>query len=798
MDKIINSLVWLLVAASAHAQLYVGANTNVYIANGATVTVSGGDVTLNSPLSGAGTGALLLSGTAQQKLNSNGNAVWGLQVNNAGGAIINKNLTVQGALTLTNGALYLNGDTLTANGTITSANGTVGGSPTSSLIFGGSGTINFLQTGTGNTLSNLTMGSQAGTVTLGNTLNVAGVLTLAGGQLNTGGNLTLTSTATGTAVVVPVTGGTITGNVTVQRYIPAHRAWRFLTAPLNNTGSIYANWQNNGVVTDTTGALIFAPGGGGGLTTGGHTASIQSYNPVANNWVNLANTNATPLSGTAGTAANLGYGLFVTGPYGSANIASGAAATTLSATGALQTGQQQFTYPGLQAGAYILVGNPYASPVGFTQVGSTGALSGNIANTMWAWDAQRSGTSYGGYVTFSWDPVSGSYDQDIDPSQTKQTATIQSGQAFFVQAVNNGTATVTFNETDKADDASTNTVGVYGLTPSPAQQVRVSLSRSLNDTLTAVDGVLAKFADSYSKGVSDDVTKQFNYDENLSLQIDTNYLAIERRPIPQTGDTLFLNTYALKKNTGYAFTVVPQNIQGTNLQAWLVDVYLNKKTPISLADTTGIAFSTNGTVASRGETRFYITFGTSGALATTQVSLKAWAAGNATQLQWVAPTEQGIKQYELQRSGNAQSFATLSATVARNIGQPATYIGTDAQPLTGNNYYRIKVYNRGGTTTYSNTVLVKTAPVTGTFSVYPNPMQRGRQTTAVLNHLPAGKYALQVYGSNGKLLMVKTILHDGVTATQSISLPAGLAAASYRLVLSDGNGKQWNVQLAVE
>jgi len=797
MKKIIHILVVLLVTASTQAQLYVGANSSVYLSNGSTVTVSGADVTLNSPLSGAGTGALLLSGTAQQKLNCNGNAVWGLQVNNTSGAVINSNLTVQGALTLTNGPLYLNGYTLTANGAITSATGTVAGSAASSLIVGGSGTINFLQTGTGNILNNLTMASQAGALSLGNTLNVAGVFTLAGGQLNTGGNLTLTSTAKGTAVVAPVTGGTITGNVTVQRYIPAHRAWRFLTAPLSNTGSIYTNWQNNGVVTDSTGALIFAPGGGGGLTAGGHTASIERYDPIANNWVNLTNTNSNLLSGTSSSAANLGYGLFVTGPYGSVNIASGSAATTLSAAGALQTGQQQFTYSGLQAGAYILVGNPYASPVGFTQVGATGALSGNIANTMWAWDAQRSGTSYGGYVTFSWDPVSSSYDQDIDPSQTKQTTTIQSGQAFFVQAVNNGAATVTFNETDKAD-ASANTVGVLGLTPTPAEQVRVTLSRKIGDTLTAVDGVLAKFADGYSKGVSDDVAKQFDYDENLSLQIDTNYLAIERRPVPEVGDTLFLNTYALKKNTSYSFTVAPQNLQGGGVQAWLVDNYLTKKTQLSLADSTTVAFSTNGAVASLSETRFNIAFGPNGTLATTQVGLKAWAAGSATQLQWTATTEQGIKQYQLERSGNAQSFVALSAAVARNSGQPETYTRTDAQPLEGNNYYRIKVYNRDGTTTYSNTVLVKIAPGTAAFSVYPNPVQRGRQITTLFNKMPAGKYTLHVYGNNGKLLMTKTIQHDGVTATQAITLPAGLAVSSYQLVLLDGNGKQWNVQLAVE
>lgn len=42
-----------------------------------------------------------------------------------------------------------------------------------------------------------------------------------------------------TARVVSVTGGSVTGNVIVERYIPARRAWRLITAPLSNTNTIF-------------------------------------------------------------------------------------------------------------------------------------------------------------------------------------------------------------------------------------------------------------------------------------------------------------------------------------------------------------------------------------------------------------------------------------------------------------------------------------------------------------------------------------------------------------------------------
>ncbi len=675
------------------------------------------------------------------------------------------------------------------------------------------GTINFSGTIPQNvtgviTADTLTVNNPAG-VTLApysGPVTVTGIYTSVAGMLNSNGNLVLASSASGTAAVAQGSGNYITGNVTVQRYIPAHRAWRFITAPLSNTGSIYANWQNGGIETDSTGVLMFSPGGtgggGNGLTPGGDNPSIQAYNPLANNWVGLTNTTSTLLSGTAASAANNAYGVFVTGPYGSANItpATGAAATTLLATGQLQTGTQTFNYSSLAAGNYILVGNPYASPVNFANIGAAGAAGGNIHNTMWAWDAQRSGTRYGGYVTFSWDATANSYDQDIPAAQTAQTTVIQSGEAFFVQAANNGMATITVNETDKASP-STIHGGVFGLlggTPGNAKQMRIVLNRGGGNTFTAVDGVLAKFGGSYSKGVDDDATKLFDYDENLSLQINTSHLSIERRPLPVPGDTLFLNTNALKKDTGYAFTFSPLNIQATGLQAWLVDKYLGTETQVSLSDSTTISFNTGSDTGSLSQSRFIVVFIANGTLATTLSNVKAWPAGNTIQVEWTAPSELGVNQYVVERSANGQNFIPLYSTAAHNSGRTEVYNWVDALPLGGENYYRIEVYNSDGTTSYSNVALVKASGRPAAFSVYPNPVQKSRQLTALFTNMAAGRYMLQVYDNTGKQLLNKQIEYDGTAGTQTVTLPPGLAAGSYRLVLLDGNGKLWKLQLMVQ
>jgi hypothetical protein len=95
------------------------------------------------------------------------------------------------------------------------------------------------------TVNSLTINNVAG-VTLTSATSMTGKLTLTSGLLSTGGLLTLKSGDCCTsAVVSTVTGGSVTGNVIVERNIPAgFRAYRLLS-PATTGGTIKANWQEN-------------------------------------------------------------------------------------------------------------------------------------------------------------------------------------------------------------------------------------------------------------------------------------------------------------------------------------------------------------------------------------------------------------------------------------------------------------------------------------------------------------------------------------------------------------------------
>ena len=164
------------------------------------------------------------------------------------------NLLVEGpnggnAITLTNATdiLDLNGNTLTlgeANvASVFTGSGFIRGGSTSSISIQGTGalgTIRFDQSvpGTSNVLNNLTINRTSGSVTIGNALNIIGVITVTDGTLASGGNITLKSNANGTAQVAAIgSGGSITGNVTTERYIPARRAFRFLSPSVTTSTS---------------------------------------------------------------------------------------------------------------------------------------------------------------------------------------------------------------------------------------------------------------------------------------------------------------------------------------------------------------------------------------------------------------------------------------------------------------------------------------------------------------------------------------------------------------------------------
>lgn len=219
-------------------------------------TIGANTVTLNSTISGTGT----ITGSTSSNLNIGGSGALGTMnftsgartLNNltlnrtTGSATLGSDLTIDGAFTQTTGSLEINGNTLTINGTVSRTGGFISGSTASNLSITGSGALgasifmNQSSVGTTNRLNNFTVNRTGGaTITLGNALQVQGVVTHTSGTIasTSSGFLQLKAPAAATYGQIAGTGsGDITGTVTSEFYIDsATGKWRQICSPFSST-----------------------------------------------------------------------------------------------------------------------------------------------------------------------------------------------------------------------------------------------------------------------------------------------------------------------------------------------------------------------------------------------------------------------------------------------------------------------------------------------------------------------------------------------------------------------------------
>ncbi|MFD2891033.1 T9SS type A sorting domain-containing protein [Flavobacterium chuncheonense] len=395
-----------------------------------------------------------------------------------------------------------------------------------------------------------------------------GVVVTVSGNLTNNGSVIFKSDATGTASFGTYNGAAIAGSgtVTTERYIGPRRAWRMLTAPVKGTSnnSVYANWQNDGVVNAGTGVDVWGPSG-----TGLHTGpaySIKKYptQSTATTWENVTNTMTEPLFDAN---KNNAFTVFVTGSYSDTptTIASGADATVLSATGALITGD--VVYANLPTAIHTNIGNPYASPIDPSALLSDSDNASNY-NQLWVWDPELS--TVGGYLVY--DSVTGWSNTAASYSNTIPTL-IQSGQAFFVKPAS--TANFNIKENHKGTTVDN---GVFAKN-NPVAQLRINLQQQNAGVWQPEDALVAAFYGGGENTITPkDAQKMYKGGVNIAFRNNQERLTVEHREPANVQDVLPMEITGMTAATNYRLMVQAQNYAG--LQPYLWDSLGNTYYPI--------------------------------------------------------------------------------------------------------------------------------------------------------------------------------------------------------------------------
>ena len=497
---------------------------------------------------------------------------------------------VQNSGTLTIAA----GATATLNGGATSS-GFIKGSTTSNLVIGGTstlGTYNFDQStpGATNVLKDLTLNGST-TATLGNTLNITAgatagtVIVGSGTTLTTGGNLIIKSNATGTARI-GTSSGTISGDVVVERYLPAtRRAYRFLAAPVTTTGGIYAHWQESGTNASGLGIQVSgiagaAPGGvddntGLDKTLTGNS-SMFTYSGSA--WAAVTNTKTTQLTPGAGFRV-LVRGDRTTDLYASSTPA--ATATTIKATGVV--GQGEITINAVAG--FNLLGNPYPSSIDWNTTGwGTARNATNVYDAIYIYNpanvASVSSMTYPVYLN----GVSTNGGSNI----------IRSGQAFFVEAA--AGASIKFLETYK----STEVTGGFFRSATP-EMMRVTYMQN-NEHL---DDIVIRYNDDAQASFDPrfDAISMGGDANGLASFKNADRLAIHTRPTAVGEDSIALS---VRNTTTGNYQLKFSEMEGfaASTDITLLDKFLNVQYDVKQDSIVNFDITTD--VNSKGDDRFWL------------------------------------------------------------------------------------------------------------------------------------------------------------------------------------------------
>lgn len=730
----------------------------------------------------------------------------GLTIAGASVKSLSGNTTVAGTLLLTNSddLLSLGANTFTLNGTITGS-GRLRGGATSNLVLGGTGslgTLSFDQStdGTTNVLNNFTLNrTSSGAASLGNKLVITNVYTPTAGVLTTNNHLHLRSTVSNTARIASgsSSGGYITGDVTVERYMsatlneitpgaPHNRAWRMLTPGVTTSTTINANWQEGKVNTsvstnvpaDVAGYGVHITGAGGSANgfdvTQTNAASLYRFDQSTQSWALITNTNVNTLD------AKQGYLLFVRGNRDNLapiNTATGNSNVVIRARGTLLQGTQ--TFSGLAtANNFSLVTNPFASPINWTSV-YTGANATNFNSSVTIWDPNI-GTR-GGFVTVNSIGISSS-------GESLLTEEIQSGQAFFIQTQTGvvGNPSFTIEESHKS---TTNNLTVFR-TSNQLSKLKIQLRFTASNVQRTADGVVAIFGNSYSNGLDgNDAEQVANWDEDIALSRNGKDLSIESRNTITANDTLYLKIGNLRAaQATYSWLLQPEQLNAVGLEAFLQDNFTNTTTPISLTAATTINFTVSSNAASTAANRFSIVFRNNAALPVTITQFAAQEKDRDVALTWQTAAEQNIAQYEVERSNNAQEFTKIATVAAKANATNNTYTTIDARLTVGTYYYRLRIVEKDGKYSYSKVVPITVGKgIVNTLSIYPNPI-KGSTINLQLNNVEKGNYVIRVYSISGQLVYHSSLEHKGGSLTKQMVLAEALSSGSYRVEMMNEKG----------
>jgi len=416
----------------------------------------------------------------------------------SGAATLGNALSVSTNLILTAGILTDGGNGISIQGSWTNNLSTAAFVSTGTVTFNKSGSQSI--TGSAATAFNNVTIASGSTTTISTAGQTIAATLLSNGTLNAGGNVTLLSNASQTALIDGSGSGSVSGNVIIQRYLDSGYGYRYVSSPFT---------------------ALTVSGFSGSVNFSDTFPQFYSYDEsaVTNGWV-IDTVPSSTLTAMHGYAVNFGY-LYTP--------------KTISVTGVVNNGSTSyslFNHNNTYTLGFNLAGNPYPSPINWNA--SSGWTKTNIDNALYYYDASDTNRYTGTYSSYVSGVSSDGVANNIIPAM----------QGFFIH-VTNGTYPVS------GSLGATNSVRINNLNPfyhKPSGSNNLSLLRleaGFANNNTQRDPVVVYFNDDAIEGFDKDrdALKIMNTDINVpslyTVATDTTKLSIQALKFP-TDSTIII------------------------------------------------------------------------------------------------------------------------------------------------------------------------------------------------------------------------------------------------------------------
>jgi hypothetical protein len=184
---------------------------------------------------------------------------------------------------------------------------------------------------------------------------------------------------------------------------------------------------------------------------------------------------------------------------------------------------------------------------------------------------------------------------------------------------------------------------------------------------------------------------------------------------------------------------------------------------------------------------FYITSQPANVLTVKLEYFKGTQVDNKHRLNWKVNCTSASAVFKIQRSGDGQNFVTIASLSADQLrcSQPFDYI--DEQPLSGINYYRIKIIDSDDKTYFSNTIFftLKTK-ASEILSISPNPVLK---ENAVLKINAAEKYRINIQVADYTARIISKQTADIMPGINQVVLNTRLLTKGTYLVMVYASGQ---------